>query len=103
MYVVIMVFDRSVLRMSRYSLVEGCRCLTDVNFRGVTLLCVKNIVIFFLSFQTTYPPETVVKLNIEQIQLKPSFLLIHWTFNRRSIKCKTVDHKAVTLLPTPLI
>ena len=40
-----MVFDRSVLRMSRHHLFEESRCLTEVCFRGATLLCPAGVTI----------------------------------------------------------
>ena len=39
MFVLTVVLDQVALCMSRHPLFEGYRRLTDVDFRGVTLLC----------------------------------------------------------------
>ena len=72
MLVVIMVFDLSVLHMSRNPLVEGCRCLTDVNFRGVTLLCLAGVTI-----DNVAPLLRILTMRIvsnEQVRNSPIFI-----------------------------
>ena len=39
------VFYGSILRICRHPFLERCRCLTDVNFGGLTLLCLSGVTI----------------------------------------------------------